>query len=181
VLKYKSRVKRALEAKLSDDIWVVLGQTSTWDDEDSPDIPLPETDEVIEPFVAIRPCVKSLAKDITLSEYELLSDTNRGVVFIDGVANYFELVPDASAYDELARFLFIKAIFDPIIIGHPSEEYFRTYYATSGLIPSRGYEHATWLAPDNIDDYGMVEYESSGTKLSGTVSIVLPIVLHFSN
>jgi hypothetical protein len=179
VLKYKSRVKRALEVKNGDDIWVVIGKTSEWANEASPDAPLPGLDNLVEPFVAIKPCVKSLAKDISLSEYALLSDSNRASALIDGVATYFQLVSDSDAYNELARFLYLKAIFDPVITGHPSVEYFRTYYATSGLIPSAGYENATWLIPDNIDDYGLVEYENAGTKLSGTVAVSLPIVLHF--
>jgi hypothetical protein len=179
VVKYQSRVKRALEMKQGDDLWIVLGKTSAWADEAIPDTPLPGDITIVEPIVAIKVVTKYLATEITESAYLLLAEVERAAVVIDETMVYLQLVADEDAYTAAARYLYLKVTYDPIIEAHPSFTSFRVYYATSALVPSAGYENASWLAPANIDDYGLVEYENSGLAILGGTAISLPIVIEF--
>ena len=165
--------------KQGDDLWVIMGQTSEWTDENDPDSPTPGSETIVEPFVAIKPIVKTMAVEVTEEAYTALTDGFRAAVSIEGTIKYLELVADADAYTRGARYLYIKALYDPVVAGHPAFVSFRTYYLTSALVPSAGYENATWLVPDNIDDYGLLEYENAGTKVLGGIAIVLPVVLEF--
>jgi len=178
--KYLSRVKRALEMKQGADLWVVMGKTSAWSNSDNSVItPSPSDVTVVEPFLAMKPMVKSLAVEVSGSAYDQLQDSFRAAVSIEGVVTYLELVDDADAYGRLARYLYIKALYDPAVAGHPNFTSFRVYYLVSGLVPSAGYENATWLVPEHISDYGMMEYENAGPAILGGTAIVLPIVLEF--
>jgi hypothetical protein len=179
VKKYNSSIKRALEMKQGDDIWIVMGKTSEWTDEDVPDTPSPSDDTLVEPFLAIKPIIKSMAKEITAEAYDLLQAGYKATVTVSGVVKYLELVADEDAYDDVAIYLYIQALYDPIASGHPDFDEFRVYYATSGLTPSAGYESDLWLASDNIDDYGMVEYENAGTKILGGSAMTLPALLTY--
>jgi hypothetical protein len=165
--------------KQGDDLWVVMGKTSEWTDEDDPDTPAPGDATIVEPIVAIKPIINTMAVEVTESAYNALQEGFRAAVSIEGVVKYLELVADEDAYDRYARYLYIKALYDPIIAGHPAFTSFRVYYLTSGLVPSAGYEDADWLVPDNIDDYGLNEYENAGTKILDGVAIVLSVVLEF--
>lgn len=179
IVKYNSRVKRALQMKQAEDLWIVVGRTSPWADESNPDVPLPDDNTVQEPVVAIKAVVKTLAKSITAEDYALVTDGSAVMVTIGGSLAYLQFVPDASAYTEGARFLFLSVMYDPIILGHPACETFRVYYVVSGLVPAAGYENASFLEPINVADYGLVEYENAGTKLTGTTAVSIPVVLEF--
>lgn len=179
VIKYQSRVKRALEMKNGDDLWVVMGKTSVWTDEESPDAPLPGDITIVEPIVAIKVAVKHLVKEVTEEAYLLLAEAERTAVVIDETLVYLQLVEDDDVYTESARYLYFSVTYDPIIEGHPDFTSFRVYYATSGLVPSAGYENSDWLVPDNIDEYGFVEYENAGTAILGGTAISLPVVIEF--
>jgi hypothetical protein len=179
VIKYQSRTKRALEMKNGDDLWVVMGKTSEWEDEESPDAPLPGDIEIVEPIVAIKVNNKYMASEITYEEYALLGDLERAAVMIDSTIVYLQLVDDEDAYDEVARYLYLRVTYDPIVEGHTAFTSFRVYYVVSGLAPASGYEAATWLDPTNIDDYGFVEYENAGTVILGGSAINIPVVIEF--
>lgn len=161
VIKYASITKRIIEMKNYSELWIVLGQQTAWDDEDVPDIALPETSPVVEPIIAIKPYISSLAKEITVEAYNLLDDNVRALTSADGVTKYLELVTDVDAYTENARILYLKALVDPINLGHPVHD-FRVYYVCSDLVPAAGHEDDSWLAPSNVAGYGLVEYENSG-------------------
>ena len=64
--KYVSRVKRAMEMKNGNTLWVVMGKTSAWENEEIPAVPTPGDEVLVEPFLAIQPSVLSLAKEIIL-------------------------------------------------------------------------------------------------------------------
>ena len=62
----------------------------------------------------------------------------------------------------------------------PETEEFRQYSLFVDLIPAAGYQDADWLAPDNIDDYGILAYSNKRAKIlvssSGPI-VILPILL----
>lgn len=182
VIKYKSRIKRALEMKNYSVLWVVIGRQTAWDDEEDPPTALPGTDDIEEPIVAVRPAVISMAKEVTEEAYNLLGEGYRAITSVAGIVKYLELVADEDAYVDAARILYLRATVDPVVLGHPGHD-FRVYYVVSDLIPSAGYESATWLAPENIDSYGMLEYENSGgvilmDPMSGP-GCYLPVIIEF--
>ena len=178
--KYLSRVKRALDMKQGPDLWVVMGKTSAWANSDNNVVtPDPANTTIVEPFLAMKPLVKSVAVEVAGSAYDQLQDSYRAAVSIEGNVTYLELVADDAAYGRLARYLYVKALYDPAVAGHPAFTSFRSYYLVSGLVPAAGYENAVWLVPDHISDYGMVEYENSGPAILGGTAIVLPIVIEF--
>ena len=165
--------------KQGDDLWIVMGKTSAWSNEASPDAPLPGTTTIVEPIVAIKATIKSLANEITEEAYLLLAEAERAAVVIDEVMVYLQLVADEDAYTDAARYLYLKVTYDPVIEGHPAFTSFRVYYVTSGLTPAAGYESVDWLVPANVDDYGLVEYENSGLSILGGTAISLPVVIEF--
>jgi hypothetical protein len=165
--------------KNGEDLWVVMGKTSAWTDEESPDTPLPGDITIVEPIVAIKIATKYVCKEITEEAYLLLAGAERAVVVIDETMVYLQLVDDEDAYTEAARYLYLKVTYDPVIEAHPSFTSFRVYYVTSGLTPAAGYESADWLAPANVDDYGLVEYENSGLSILGGTAISLPVIIEF--
>lgn len=163
--------------KNGDDLWIVLGKTSEWDDENMPDSPAPGNNTLVEPFLAIKPIVKSLAREVIYQDYEVLSQYYKFEANIDGVLKYFELVDDVVAYTNVGKYLVLQALYDPIIAEHPSFTSFRVYYVVSGLVPAPGHESANWLIDANIEDYGLVELENAGTKVLGGSQMTLPAVL----
>ena len=178
--KYISRVERALGMKQGAQLWVVMGKTSAWGSEDTAVLtPSPGDLTVVDPFLAMKPIVTSMAVEVSSSDYNQLQDSNRASVSIDGQVTYLELVDDADAIGRLARYLYIRAVYDPVVSGHPAFSSFRVYYLTSALVPAAGYENASWLVPDNIESFGVVEYENAGPAILGGTAIVLPIVLEF--
>ena len=106
------------------------------------------SNSIVEPVVAIKVEVMSLATIITEEAYLLLGEEERSVVYIDSVITYLQLIDDEDAYTEAARYLYLGVNYDPFIAGHPSCVSFRVYYAVSGLVPSLGHETDDWLLPE---------------------------------
>ena len=180
VINNYSSIKHALYMKNDCPLWIVMGQQEAWTNEASPPSPTPGNAAVVQPIVAIRTTISSVASIVSQDVYNGLSDPNRAVVIIGASTVYLQLVADADAYSASAMYLWLEAMYDPIIQGMPSFSTFRTYYVVSGLIPAAGYETALWLAPTNITSYGNIEYENAGTAINGGSAINIPVLLQFT-
>ena len=180
IVNYSGSIAAGIAVKELPSIWIVLGKTSAWDNEDSPDSPLPGNNNVVEPFVAISPAILSMSAIVTLDEYNALGDSNRTTCIVGDTLVYLQLVDDVDAYDSVAKYLYIRAVFDPIIAQMPSADYFRVYYAVFGLIPAAGHENAPWISDANVESYGRILYENSGTKQQGTGMMDIPLLLEFN-
>ena len=180
VINYNSSVKHALYMKNDTPLWIVMGQQDAWPNEASPPSPLPGNTTVVQPIVAIKPSIASVATIVTAGVYNGLSAPNRAIALIGGAQTYLQLVSDGDAYTDIARYLYLEALYDPVTAGMPAFTSFRTYYVVSGLVPASGYENALWIAPANITSYGMIEYENTGLAVSGGAAISIPVVLQFT-
>lgn len=155
-----------LDLKTNHEFWFVLGQTGDWVAEPSPDAFAPGDTTIATPIVAIKPSVLSLCREVSQVDYEALLESQRASVVIEGVTHYFAFVEDANYLTEYARFLYMHAIYSTPL-GHPSPstEEFRQYSVFVDLVPAAGYEDADWLAPGNIDDYGILAYSNKRAKI----------------
>ena len=176
----RSLINRDL--KTNYDLWFVVGQTGDWsNDGDSPEPFAPGDTSIATPVVAIKPAVTSLCREVSSGDYALLAEGQRASVVIEGVTHYFAFVADEDYLIEYARFLYAHAIYSTPL-GHPSPDTgsFRQYSVHCSLTPAAGYEDADWLAPANIDDYGILLYsnkrEAIDVNSSGPI-VVLPMLL----
>lgn len=178
-LNYNSSTRAALNMKQVP-LWVVLGKTSPWDNELSPDSPLPGTSTIVEPVVAIKVTNASMAVSVSEAQFNALDPSIRVSIVIGGNLFYLQLVLDANAYSSLATYLYLQVLYDPVILGMPPFSSFRSYYLVSNLVPTAGNENAVWLPPQDVSSYGLIEYQNNGTAISGDHSISIPIVLLYS-
>ena len=62
----------------------------------------------------------------------------------------------------------------------PSTDDFRQYSVFMDLTPAAGYESADWLAPGNVDDYGILAYSNKRAAIAVNSSgpiVVLPALI----
>ena len=169
------------DLKTNHTLWFVIGQTGDWAAEPSPDAFAPGNDTIATPVVAIKPAVTSLCREVSSGDFALLAEGQRASVIIEGVTHYFAFVADADYLTEYARFLYSHAIYSTPL-GHPSpgSGSFRQYSVYLDLVPAAGYESADWLAPANIDDYGILAYsnkrEAIDVNSSGPI-VVVPMLM----
>lgn len=180
VVNYQGSVAAGLAIKDLPSVWIVLGKTSAWTNEASPDSPLPGNTVLVEPFVAIKPIILSMSAIVTLDDYNALGSAYKASVIVGDVPVYLQLVADADAYTLSARYLYIQALFDPVVTHMTTATTWRTYYGVSGLVPATGNENALWLPAANIESLGKIFYENSGTAQQGTNMMDIPILLEFS-
>jgi hypothetical protein len=180
VVNYNGSVAAGLAVKALPSIWIVLGKTSAWVNEASPDSPLPGNNVIVEPFVAIKPIILSMSSIVTLDTYNTLGSASKASVIVGDVPVYLQLVADVDAYTFTARYLYIQALFDPVVAQMTSATAWRTYYGVSGLIPTAGNENALWLPAANVESFGRIFYENSGIAQQGTNMMDIPILLEFS-
>ena len=175
----RSLINRDL--KTNYDLWFVVGQTEEWGDPDTPEAFAPGDTAIATPVVAIRPAVVSLCREVSEVDYNALLEGQRASVVIEGVTHYFAFVADEDYLTEYARFLYAHAIYSTPL-GHPSPSSgtFRQYSVFASLTPAAGYEDADWLAPANVDDYGILLYsnkrEAIAVSSSGPI-VCLPCLL----
>lgn len=162
VTTYGGRVKKALAMKNGDQLWMAIGRTTPWANETSPPSPTPGSTDIEEAICFVQPSQVSLCKEVDETTYNGLPSDQRATI----AGLFFEFVADVDAYTENARFLYIRGIFDPSL-GHPVDV-FRQVGVFSGLIPAAGYEAATYLSPDNVDDRGLLEYIENGEYVNMT-------------
>lgn len=177
---YSLRSLINLDIKTNHEFWIVVGQTDVWGDPDTPTAFAPGDTSIDDPVVAIKPSVVSLCREVSEGDYLLLAEGQRAYVIIEGVAHYFAFVADKDYLTEYARFLYMQALYStPAGMPVPSTGYFRQYSIYTSLVPSAGYESADWLAPDNIDDYGILLYSNKRAPIainSGGPEVWLPVL-----
>ena len=170
-----------LDLKTNHEFWIVVGQTGEWVAEPAPDAFAPGDSDIENPVVAIRPAVLSLCREVSESDYNLLAEGHRASVTIEGVPHYFAFVSDGDYLVEYARFIYMHAIYStPLGMPSPSSGSFRQYSIFADLVPAAGYEQADWIAPANIDDYGILAYSNKRAPISVNSSgpiVVLPALI----
>lgn len=174
-------VTAAMLIKNRADLWVVLGRQTAWGDEDIPDSPTQGTHDIEEPLVAIKAQTISLVREVSYGDYGLLSPASRVVAYSDTGYVYLELVPDVEAYEKVAKAIYVDILYSPSL-GMPEGE-FRIYGAYSGLTPAAGYENAEWLAPGNVEDWGLLVNLSHGKVYQPTESgraVQIPMLIEFN-
>ncbi len=146
---YKAGVRNALWRKQSFSYWVGIGRTTAWPNEAVPPAHPTTNDDIEEPIVYVQPDIVSLCMPVSSGEDFTINGQG------------YALVADVDAYTEMARWIYVKALFKPSL-GQPYADY-RQKAIFSGLTPKGGYESETWLAPANVLDVGLVEYTHNST------------------
>jgi hypothetical protein len=149
---YKGRVKRALAFKQQSSLWACVGRKTAWTDENDPPVEEPATEYLDEPICYAAPSVITVCKQVS----------SGGDVTVEG--QKYAFVSDGDAYTENARFVYLKALFDPDS-GQPNHNFRRTG-VYSGLTPQAGYESRQWLDPANVSDPGVLEYLDNHREMS---------------
>ncbi len=163
ITSYDAQVERALWIKAKN-LWIAIGRTTAWPTEQIPPSETPGTHDIDEPVAYHRPSVLSLARPVS----------SGGDVTFNG--QQYAFVADVDAYTEYARFIYFKAVFDPIEDPGLPLTGFRQSCVYSGLVPAAGHESDQWLAPANVSDPGILEYIANHTLVSGP-SAEIEIVL----
>ena len=170
-----------LELKNNHVFWIVVGQTGDWDAEPAPNAFVPGDTTIADPVVAIKPVVITLAREVSLADYNNIAEGHRVTVAIEGVVHYFAYVEDEDYLTEYGRFLYMHAIYStPLGMPSPDTGTYRQYSVFVNLVPSAGYEEAEWLEPANIDDYGTLIYSNKRASLAVSETgpiVVLPALL----
>jgi hypothetical protein len=162
---YKSRARRALLLKDNSTFWGAIGRVTAWDNEASPPDPSPASTAVEETICYVQASLVALCTPV---------DDDEDVTVL---GQKYAYVADEDAIDEGARFIYVKVIFDPSA-GQPYDT-FRQIGLFSDLVPSAGYESETWLAPENVDSSGLLEYLSNeqSTNMSTSKKEIIEIVI----
>lgn len=153
---YVGMVDSAIRFKSSPTLWVCIGRSTPWEDENAPpdendfenhpeylNITMPE-----EPIALKRIDFAGLA----------VPDANGDIRYHDQRYSY---VPDADAISLLARWVYIRASLDyyernsagTIVIGQTT---YRQATLLSGIQPLPPYKEENVLAPNQIQDWGRI-------------------------
>ena len=177
---YGGLIQAAILLKNNADLWIVTGRQTAWSDEDIPDSPTPGTTDVEEPLVALKCLSPIMAREVSLEDYNAISPSYRRVHYNEQGIVYFELVPDVDAFTKNATNIYCEAVYAPLL-GHPEGD-FRIYGVYSGLNPAAGYETAEYLAPANVDIYGLLltlshgkVYETTETGRAVTIPMLISL------
>lgn len=100
LLTNKQRVLNALNTKAQSNLYIGIGRTTAWDDENNPDVPS-VTDTEIEELIYI--------KKIGVKHLVVLDAVTPDV---EVAGNSYRYVSDNDVYDENAYFLYVSASFD---------------------------------------------------------------------
>jgi hypothetical protein len=152
VTEYEGRIERILELK-NKDLWVEFGRPTTpWDDENIPPSPVPGAVDVDTPYLYVEATLKTVCRPAVDNDEYVAAGANAVTV---GTTQYI-FVADEDAYDESARWLYVKAAID-VAGGYPSGTY-RQVRLFSGLTPALGHESDAWLLPANVTDPGIRQW-----------------------
>lgn len=152
---YRDAVQNALDYKNNTNhtFWIAIGRTSPWPDEDHPPSITRGETGVDEPICYRRASVVTLARSVSLAEYESAPENERALG--DGLCLVF--VSDEDAHDHIARYLYLNVCWNPGYDLHPAND-FRQVGLYPHLVPAAGHESDEWLAPADVDDPGMLRY-----------------------
>jgi hypothetical protein len=148
IILYDRLVQKALELEAKDIWFAFCLETTAWYDDASPTAVVSTDNTTPEAYLFVQATYKALCKSITEEAYDLLPDEDR---LLHGGA-WYAYVADEDAYDELARFLYVKTTID-CTDEHPAGV-FRQVKIFTGLTPTTGHESDTWLLPEDVDDNG---------------------------
>ena len=143
---YSGRARRALIYKTNSQWWGAIGGITPWANGDTPPSWTPNAGAVDTPIVYVRPSALSLAVPVA----------SGGAVTVG--SQQFNLIADANALEQEARFLYFAFRFDPTV-GMPVANY-RIFGIFTQLVPALGHENDQWLAPANVVSLGSLEYLS---------------------
>lgn len=149
---YIGRVYDALALKTNATLWVAVGRTTAWVDEQNPPAADPSAITIEEPIVYVKipdEGAISLVKPVDVGE-DVVVDSAK-----------FDYVSDGNAYTENARFLFVQADFDGTTMPYAN---YRQKAIFADLTPAAGHESDTWLAPADVDDEGVLLYLCNKTE-----------------
>ena len=167
---YEGRVEDALELK-SKDLWFCFCKnTTSWPDggdTDEAKVPshLPADALYEEPYLFVKAEYKTLARIATEEDYNAADPSERTMIRTRGTEGdpedppvyvYYLFIADEDAYDEGARWVYARTAID-VSGPHPAGA-FRQIKMYSGLTPVTGYEAATWLLPENVEDRGIFRW-----------------------
>lgn len=156
---YKSAVKRGLKFKNDDPLWIAIGRTEPWPNEASPPAYEPGADDIDTPIVFVRPTILTMARVVSEADYNAAPDGQKAKVTIDGTNTFVLFVADEDAREQYARFVYYRGEFNPVQ-GIPVAP-FRQTAIYSELVPAAGYEGANWLAPEHVQERGLLEYHDN--------------------
>lgn len=139
---YSGDVLSGLDFKNNHEIWIAVGRTSAWTDENNPPDEDRNDSDITEIVGFKKADVVSLAKQ-----------DGGGAIEFNG-QNY-TLVSDGNAYTETARFVYIKASLEydtfPVVT-------FRQTAIYADLTPASGHESDDPILPADVSDNGILRY-----------------------
>jgi hypothetical protein len=128
---------------ISTPLWICLGRTTPWPDEENPPIADPNTTNITEPIIYKRCEVQSFVVEDPQGEY-----------IVSGVR--YRPITIAQARATMATTILIKATILDNDVG--DEVTFRQVGLYSKLIPTPGNEPKTKLLPNEVQDPGYLEW-----------------------
>lgn len=153
---YVGMVDSAIRFKSNPTLWVSIGRTTPWEDENTPP---DENDfnENPEYLNMVTPDEPIAFKRIDFAGL-VVPDANGDIVYQQQRYSY---VPDAEAITRLARWVFVRASLDylernsagTVIVG---ETTYRQVCLLSGLVPKDPYVEENVLTPAQVDSIGRV-------------------------
>lgn len=164
---YEGCIESALDLK-EKALWIAFaGITTPWPDDDNPPTPGPGETDVTEPLVYVKAAVKQIVKPVTQGAWEAIPADQRVPLPLNGI--YYAYVDDADAYDEYARWIYVRGSLNPAASGHPTGT-FRMVRVLSGLTPAAGHEGAEWLLSANVADRGKLRWGDNLSAVTVTTS-----------
>jgi hypothetical protein len=164
---YAGRANRAKLLYESTDFWMGIGRTTPWPTEMAPPSPTISATALEEPIVYVKSEIASLCKTINISP----SVTVRG--------QGYKYVLPGDAIAEFARFIYIRARFDP----STDQPYatFRQIAIFSSLEPTQAHVSDLWLAPADVLDVGVCEYieNNAPTVMNLNRQEVIQVIIEF--
>lgn len=167
---YEGRVEDALSLKAKD-LWFCFCKSETpWPDggdTDETKVPshLPADADPDESYLFVKAEYKSIARVATEEEYDAADPSVKIAIRTGGsdddpqnppVYVRYLFIGDADAYDNDARWVYVRASIDASGAHPPGS--FRQIKMFSGLVPTSGYQAATWLTPEKVEDRGVFRW-----------------------
>jgi hypothetical protein len=129
-----------------DNIWVVLGGTTPWPDEQHPPIPALTTTQVDTPVLYVKAVVRYVKED-----------PSGGFVFVDpsGTQRYFlEVTDESQVLANAISVVMVQSTVNGIDIPATA---IREIGFVTGLVPAPGFEGRSQLDPSQVKSTGLLE------------------------
>lgn len=132
---------------LRNTLWLCIGKSTPWSEEDSPPQPNNLVTEVSEPILYKRITDKYLVKEVP----------SNGDFYVSGY--WYKVLSESEARAEKANYVLLTTTLTFEEVG--DNVVFRQVGIYSYLKPKQGFENATLLTPDQVDDPGFLEWISN--------------------